>query len=152
MCGYDMSAIRRRATSTRVVNYSALLGCDSTTSRSSVMNFRYSLCRLALFGLIAATACVSTKQDDLGPATSTAAASTSMEQTAGDEAATDPAASDEVVTDQAAADKAYRHRRCGRGIRACPASQANQRCDRNDPLFLCLEQSNGGFCCLPFAN
>lgn len=42
-------------------------------------------------------------------------------------------------------------RACGRGIAQCSPEQAGQQCNANDPLFLCVEQTSGAFCCLPVA-
>jgi hypothetical protein len=52
--------------------------------------------------------------------------------------------------DTATGDASY-GRACGRGVKRCSPQQAGQQCNPNDPLFLCVEQTSGAFCCLPVA-
>ena len=54
--------------------------------------------------------------------------------------------------DDTGGDQEYRRRVCPRGVKQCSAEEEGQQCNPADPLFLCLRQDNGGFCCLAFAN
>ncbi|HZN53808.1 MAG TPA: hypothetical protein VFB67_00670 [Candidatus Polarisedimenticolaceae bacterium] len=40
---------------------------------------------------------------------------------------------------------------CGKGIRACSASQVGQPCDPNNLNIICSAQANGSYCCLAYA-
>jgi hypothetical protein len=68
-----------------------------------------------------------------------------------DRAGTTSSVTASAATPEASTEDAYRHRRCGPGVQACTAEQVGQPCNPNDLFRLCLAQSNGSFCCLPFA-
>ena len=42
-------------------------------------------------------------------------------------------------------------RHCGRGVKACTASQVGQPCDPSNLNILCSAQTNGSYCCLAYA-
>jgi hypothetical protein len=97
------------------------------------MPFHDSLRRFVLLALLVAAACQTpVKRDDHASVTSVTTASIGADDTPGDQE--------------------YRRRVCARGVKQCSAEQEGQQCNPNDPLFLCLRQDNGGFCCLAFAN
>ncbi len=97
------------------------------------MTLRDSLRHFTLFALLVAAACQTrVTHDDRSSAASTMTASVEADDTSGDQA--------------------YRPRVCERGVRQCSPEQEGQQCNPADPLFLCLRQDNGGFCCLAFAH
>jgi hypothetical protein len=40
---------------------------------------------------------------------------------------------------------------CGKGIKACPASEVGQPCDPRNLSLICSAQASGAFCCLAVA-